>query len=242
MKSKLALSAQTFAVCVLLGALPAGASTIQIGLAEGTGTNSTPGSISTVATGAGTTGVAWAGSYDKYIFNVVMASDPNPIDLTSGTINVKGPNATVPIYLYVTETGLTSSPGTLDFSSILGVSNLPAGWSLTESTYLGTTDTAFDTSAQTAIQLASATTSNKTVNSTQTFDAAATVGSMFSITEVYELFSDGVSGIVGASETVQGAAGIEAAPAPAIGSGIPGLLAVGGVLLGWKLWERRRQA
>ncbi len=231
MKLKLALRAQTAAMCVLLGAIPAGASTIEIGLAT-----SSNGAITTVASGAGTTGAAWAGSYDNYIFNVVLASDPIPIDLASGTIDVKGLGATAPIYLYVTETGLTSSLGATDFSSVFGVGNLPAGWTLTESTYLGTTNTAYDTSAQTATLLGSTTTSKKTVNSTQTVTTTATVGSTFSLTEVYELFSDGTSGIVAASESIQ------AAPAPSIGSGIPGLLAVGGGLLGWKLFERRRQA
>ncbi len=170
---------------------------------------------------------------------MAWASDPNPIDLTSGTIDVKGPNATSTIYLYVTETGLTSSASNLNFSSILGISNLPTSWKLTETTYLDNSDTAYGEGTQLAT---TGTESGSIVNSTQTATTAASVSSTFSLTEVYQLFSDGVSGIVGASETITDPpGGIQAAPAPAIGSGVPGMLAVGGVLLGWKLRERRRQ-
>jgi hypothetical protein len=35
--------------------------------------------------------------------------------------------------------------------------------------------------------------------------------------------------------------GLRAAPAPLLGLGIPSALAVGGVLLGAKLWERKRR-
>jgi hypothetical protein len=231
MNSKLALCAQTIAACLLLGAIPAGATTIDIGLSEG-------GGITTVATGTGA-GVAWAGFYDLYNFDVVMASDPNPIDFASGTIDVQGANATSSISLYVTETGLTSSAPNMNFSSILGISNLPTDWKLTETTYLDNSDTRY---GEGTLLATTKTESGSIVNSTQTFDEAATVGSTFSLTEVYQLVSDGVSGIVGASETITDPpGGIQAAPAPAIGAGVPGMLAVGGVLLGWKLWERRRQ-
>ena len=231
MNSKLAPWTQTIAACLLLGAIPAGATTIDIGLSEG-------GKITTVATGTGA-GVAWAGFYDMYNFDVVMASDPEPIDFASGTIDVKGANATSAISLYVTETGLTSSVSNANFSSILGISNLPAGWTLTEATYLDNSNTEYGTGTW----LATTTASINTVNSTQTFTKAASVNSTFSLTEVYELVSNGVSGIVGASETITDPpGGIQAAPAPAIGSGVPAMLAVGGVLLGWKLRERRRQA
>jgi hypothetical protein len=101
MNSKLALGARALAAGVLFGAIPAGATTIDIGLAEAPGI----GNITTVATGSAA-GVGWAGSYDKYAINAVLASDPDPIGLTSGTIDVKGPNATSAIYLYVTETGI----------------------------------------------------------------------------------------------------------------------------------------
>jgi hypothetical protein len=231
MNSKLAPCAQTLAACLLLGAIQAGATTIDIGLSDG-------GKINTVAYGSGASGVAWAGLYDKYNFDVVMASDPDPIDFTSGTIDVKGLDATSAIYLYVTETGLTSSVSNANFSSILGISNLPAGWTLTEATYLDNSNTEYGMGTP----LATTTASFNTVNSTQTFTRAESVSSTFSLTEVYQLFSDGVSGIVGASETITDPpGGIQAAPAPAIGAGVPGMLAVGGVLLGWKLWERRRQ-
>jgi hypothetical protein len=234
MNSKLALGARALAAGVLFGAIPAGATTIDIGLAEAPGI----GNITTVATGSAA-GVGWAGSYDKYAINAVLASDPDPIGLTSGTIDVKGPNATSAIYLYVTETGLTSSVSNLNLSSIFGISNLPTGWTLTETTYLDNSDAAYGEGTQLAT---TGTQSGSIAGSTQTDTTEASVSSVFSLTEVYELVSNGFSGIVGASETITDPpGGIQAAPAPAIGSGVPGMLAVGGVLLGWRLWERRRQ-
>ena len=68
----------------MVGAIPAGATTIEIGLGTG-------GSITTMATGTGASGALWAGSYDGYLFNVVTASDPVPINLASGTLDVTLP-------------------------------------------------------------------------------------------------------------------------------------------------------
>ena len=229
MGTKLALSAQALLACIMVGAIPAGATTIEIGLGTG-------GSITTMATGTGASGALWAGSYDGYLFNVITASDPVPINLASGTLDVTLPawlgGATAPIYVYVTETGLTSPNPTEDFTSILSVTNLPSGWSETETTYLDNTDTAYGMGAQ----LATTTASGRTLNSTQTTTATETVNSTFSLTEVYEIFSNGFAGSAISSE------GIQAAPAPSLGSGIPAMLAVGGIVLGWKLLERRRQS
>ena len=233
MKLKLALCAQAAALCVLLGAIPAGASTIEIGLATSLG-----GTITTEATG--TTGAVWGGTYDNYLFNLIQASNPTSTNLTSGTIDLTLPaslgGSKDPIYIYVTETGLTSSQAALNFQSSFDVENLPSGWTETERTYVDSSDQAYGTGTQLSSMNGSA--GSKTAN-TNGLD----VGSTFSVTELYEIVSNGIAGIDISSEGIAISPGsIQAAPAPSIGSGIPGLLAVGGVLLGWKLFERRRQA
>jgi len=50
-----------------------------------------PRSIATVATGTGANGTSWAGSYDNYLFNVILANNPVPINLGSGTLDVACP-------------------------------------------------------------------------------------------------------------------------------------------------------
>ena len=144
MKSKVALSAHAFAMGVLLGALPAGASTIEIGLAT-----SATGTITTEATGTEATGVTWGGTYDNYLFNLIQASNPTSTNLTSGTIDLTLPaslgGSKDPIYIYVTETGLTSSQAAVGLQSSFDVENLPSGWTETETTYVDSSDQAYGT-------------------------------------------------------------------------------------------------
>lgn len=233
MKLKFAPSAQTAAICVLLGAIPAGASTIEIGLATSLG-----GTITTEATG--TTGAVWGGTYDNYLFNLVQGSNPTSSNLTSGTIDLTLPaslgGSKDPIYIYVTETGLTSSQSAQNFQSSFDVENLPSGWTETERTYVDSSDKAYGTGTQLSSMNGSA--GSKTVNTN-----GVDTGSTFSVTELYEIVSNGIAGVDISTEGIAISPGsVQAAPAPSIGSGIPGLLAVGGGLLGWKLFERRRQA
>lgn len=223
MKSTLLASALALAT-----AIPAGATSIDVGLGTGTG------SISTVATGTGSTGASWTGSYDNYVFNVIQASDPVPIGLGSGTLDVTLPaargGATAPVYVYVTETGLTSTKSTLNFLSKLAVDNLPSGWSETESIYENNSDKAYGMSTLLASMSGSGA---KSVTKTGVKVGSPSVGSPFSLTEVYEIASNGFAGSGASSEYVRS---VQPAPAPLIGSGIPAMLAVGGVLLGSNLF------
>ena len=229
---KLAASAPAVVTCVLLGAIPARATTIEIGLAQ------TPdiGSITTVAsTGlTGATSVSFAGFFGGYAVSV-LASDPSPVDLASGTLDVSLPAgfgaAPGAIYVYVTETGLTSPQPTATFLSELSVTSLPSGWSETETTYVDTT------AYGTGTPLASLTASASDWKDVTTTAPTAPAGSTFSVTELFEIFSDGIVGAALSTERV-----VDPAPAPSIGSGISSMLAVGGILLGWKLLERRRQS
>ena len=233
MKSKLLAGALALATGCLLSAISAEATTIAIGLAE-----APPGMgpISTVATGTGLTGASWAGSYDNYLFNVISASAPAPISLASGTLDVTLPaswgGAPGPIYVYVTETGLTSPQSALNFQSQLSIDNLPSGWSETETTYVDNANTAYGTSTLLA--------SSNSVGTQNISSAgvAVTGGSPFSLTELYAIFSNGYAGIVTSSESVS--APLAPAPAPPIGAGIPSILAIGGVLLGMRVLRRLR--
>jgi hypothetical protein len=232
MKSKLLVSALTLATGCLLGAIPAEATTIQIGLAQAPGI----GPITTEATGTGVTGASWFGSYDNYLFNVILAIDPAPISLVSGTLDVTlpavlgGPSG--PVYVYVTETGLTSPQSSLDFLSQLSIDSLPAGWAETESTYLDGANTPYGTATLLASSSAVGT------QSIPKAGVAVTPDSPFSVTEVYAIYSNGHAGIDTSTEYVS--ASVDPAPAPSIGTGIPGALAVGGVLLGMTFLRRSR--
>jgi hypothetical protein len=220
MNSKLAVSAKALVACILLGAIPAQATTIEIGVASGSG------AIQTVATGTGSTGVSWAGVYDNYVVSAFTASDPGPIDLGSATLDITG-GAKAPLYVYVTETGLTASQVTENFLSTLSAS-LPSSWQETETTWVGAA--AYGEGTQLASMSGSGA---KNVTTSVNFGS---VGSTFSLTEVYEIISDGFAGVDASSE------GVQAAPAPSLGSGIPAMLAVGAMLLGAKRLGRPRRS
>lgn len=223
------------ATVLFVAAIPAGATTIEIGLGTG-------GSISTVATGTGSTGAGWAGSYSGYLFNLVLASDPTPISLGSQTLNVSLPSswggATGPIYVYVTERGLTSTQSALDFTSQFNAS-LTNGWSEIATTYVDTSNNAFGMGTQ----LASPQTfmnGGGSASVTTTGVSVGSPGSQFSITEVFAIFANGIFGGGDVSSESVTASSVMPAPAPPIGSGVPAMLAVGGILLGWKLLRRQQ--
>ena len=235
MKSKLLVGALTLATGCFLSAISAFATTISIGLAQ-----APPGigAVTTVASGTGSTGAMWGGSYDGYLVNAVIAKDPNPIGLVSGTLNVTLPaawgGASGPIYVYVTETGLTSSDSSLNFLSRLSINNLPTGWSQTDTTYLDTTNAAFGT-LTTLASSSSVGTQNIATNG-----VAVTPGSPFSVTEMYAIYSNGLIGASGSTQYLS--ASLSPAPAPSIGAGIPGVLALGAVLLGMTFLRRSRSS
>lgn len=218
---KAMFSVGTVAACVMLGALPARATTIDIGVSTG-------GQITTEATGSGTSGAGLALlPYDGFLITVA-ASDPNPVDLGSATLNVSGGSKS-PLYVYVTETGLVSSGSALSFQSQFSA-GVPSGWSETETTYVSASNLAYGEGVKLGSMTGSGTTSV-----TKGGVNVGPAGSMFSLTEVYEFISDGLG--LDAS-----AVSIQAAPAPAIGAGIPSLLAVGAMLLGTKLLGRWRRS
>jgi hypothetical protein len=197
--------------CVLLGTIPATASTIDIGLAQSPGI----GSITTQATGTSSSGAIWAGSYAGSVFNLISASG----SLNSASVNVSLPSLLGgggSIYVYVTETGLTSPQSTLDFLSNLSVTSLPAGWSETETTYVDTTNKAYGMGTQLA---------SMSGLGTQSFFTNANVGSSpFSLTEMYLITSNGSLGVASSSESISATPLPSAIPLFASGLGALGLL------------------
>src|SRR5581483_6775778 len=176
--------------CALLCTVPAKASTIDIGLAQTPGI----GSITTVATGSSTSGASWAGSYDGYLFNLISANG----SLNSSAIDVALPSffggATGPIYLYVTEAGVTSAQSIPTFLTNLSVTNLSSGWTVTETAYVDTTNTLYGTGTQLA---------SLTGLGTQSLSQNVNVGSSpFSLTEVYAINSNGNLGLAYSSQSV----------------------------------------
>jgi hypothetical protein len=182
---------------------------------------STGGSITTEATGSAS--AAWAGSYGGYVFNLISASG----SLDSASVNVSLPSFLAgggSVYVYVTETGLTSPQSTLGLVSNLSVLSLPTGWSETQTSYLDTTNKAYGMGTQLA---------SMSGLGTQSFFTNVNVGSSpFSLTEAYFITSNGTLGGAVSSESI----GATPLP-PGLPLFISGLGALG--LIGWR---RKRKA
>jgi hypothetical protein len=225
MKLRPTVSAQTILALALLGSIPARATTIEIGVATQTGISN----ITTEATGTGVTGASMVlFPYDNYLVTAA-ASDPSPVDLASATLEISG-DSTHPLFIYITETGLTSKQSILNFQSQFSAS-VPSGWSEVETTYVSTANQAYAETKQLASMTGSGTKSITTAGVN-----VGPAGSMFSVTEAYEFISDAIAGLDVSGESIQ------AAPAPSIGAGVPSMLAIGAMLLGTTLMARWRRS
>jgi len=184
-----ALAASACALC----AVPAGATTtIDIGW------NTVGGQIgiATLATGSGS-GVSWVGSLLGFNFNVVSGSDPDPLDFLS-TADDGAPGAAGPIYVYVTETGLTSLKSPVDIRSSLTENELSPGWTVTETTFEDNSNAAY---GQATTLLSHTFTGPITTPSALSGVTLDSVSSPFSITQMYEITATGV-GSAGSTEHV----------------------------------------
>jgi hypothetical protein len=149
----------------------AGADTISIGWSD-----SATGAPTTVATTT-TPGIAVSVTkLDSFESNVITGSDFSPLDL-GATSSDFALGKTKPIYLYISETGIsTGSPES--FYIALSEGSLAAGWSVTESAYLGPDDTVYGKGTL----LASDTFSGATPGSAS-FTVVSPVSAPYSITE-----------------------------------------------------------
>jgi len=120
-------------LAALVAAAPSYASVIYIGASK----NGT--TITTEAHGPGITApVVWDGTYDSLSVSI-SGADPQPAlprfgstELTASTHSKKSGT----VYFFVSETGLHTSPTTMSLDSYFSGNLVPAGWSITETTWL----------------------------------------------------------------------------------------------------------
>jgi hypothetical protein len=180
--------ALTASACVMCAGTAGAATQIQIGLSNVAGMAS----IATMATGSASAGVSWSGSFDGFAFNVVSGSDSNPVDFGSTSINATPPASgpAGPIYVYVTETGITTPEAALSFVSQLTENALSPGWAVAEATFEDNGNAAYGIAPEspTATLLFSQ-------SSNADFDVSGTklipVSSPFSLTELYVIQAAG---------------------------------------------------
>ena len=123
------------AVLALVFVSGAYADTITIGLQEG-------GGIVTVASGSTT--ASFSGSFGT--FSLVNVNGTGTFSLSlptfgSNTLQVAGSGGTLNVF--VTDQGITSPTGLTDFLSAFTANLLPLGWTVTESTYIDTSNGLF---------------------------------------------------------------------------------------------------
>jgi len=127
----------TAALAALGSGASAGANNIDIGW------STMAGGAPTTLTSASAPGVAnWTAPLDSFESNSITGSDFFPLDL-GGSTSDAAMGGTAPIYLYVSETGITYDASELMYTIGLNESTLPAGWKVTETVFTGPDDTAY---------------------------------------------------------------------------------------------------
>lgn len=177
--------------CVVV-ATPAVADSIEIGLGLG-GAITTVGlpsnGMSIVTEGGTNFAYNWSvtatgqplASYPEILNSTAISVDYDPTGTGGGEQHCVGGTSGSCLYLYVTETGLTGTfPG---FLSGLTVNEVPAGWSITETTAWDSGDTAF---AMTTPLCSSTSTA---IGTTQCGSPGNVGGGAYSVTEVFEFLA-----------------------------------------------------
>jgi hypothetical protein len=138
--------------------------------------------------------------------------DTNTIDVSSGTAGT--------LWIWVTEQGITSPTGVNNFVSGFTSNLLPAGWTVTEATYVDAANGLFTTISP----LASA--SFNAIGSTSSTNSTPSLSNPFSETEVFEITSVACNGTnCNTSDTIDiHAVTPEPATLSLVGMGLLGLL------------------
>jgi hypothetical protein len=160
----------------------ADAATISIG----TGLNG--GAITLKASGATPGPVVWSGSVGGYNINAV-----DGVDLTSASLNSNALDATTTgtsgvLDVYVTVSDVTGFGGVMSALSGLTVNFLTKGWSVTEST--------FEDNSNTVFGMANLLATHSFTSGPDIFTALTPVSvtAPFSVTELYQISSNGLRG------------------------------------------------
>jgi hypothetical protein len=191
------------------------------------GTALNGGAITTRASGATPGPVSFEGAVGAYDINVVDA-----VNLTTSSLNSNAQDATSTgthdvLDLYVSVSGITGVSGLKTGLSGLTANFLTPGWTVTESTYEDNSNTVFGT---------------MNLLSTHTFTsgpaavaalAMVNITSPFSVTELYQISSSGLSG--SANDTIDLSA--ETVPEPATWA----MLGIGFAMIGLVGLARRRK-
>ena len=173
------------AVLALIGsAASAEAGTIYLGW----NTTGDPTAVTTLSTTGSPGSITSTTTLDGFLGNTLTGADFSPLDLSSTSIGAAS-GATSPIFIFVSETGLTG--GTLNFTTGLTENLLPAGWSVDEWAYATAGSTPF-TTAGTLLN-----SSDFSAIGTTTTTTTLTIASPFTVTEVYEIIPGGPPTTIG---------------------------------------------
>lgn len=180
-------------LALLVAAAPASAAVIDIGVSTG-------GPITTLATGPSSL-TSWTGSWGGLTANVIAAADPDPAmpRLGSTAINANTAGGTGTVWFYVSEVGLTSTTATKDFISALTENDLPAGWSVSETTWEDNSNAAYGTTTMLATKSSPPAPFAAVFNS-----GPVTLTSPYSLTEEYQISFSGTGASL-STEKITGA-------------------------------------
>ena len=174
--------AAVLAACGLFWAPLAHADLISIGLQEA---NTNGGAITTQTSSSGDTGIVGV-TYGTFLFNNVSAMDTTDLGLPdilfSNSINASSASAGT-IHVWITAQGLTQPTGIANLNSSFTSNALPAGWTVTESTYYSSTNALYGGT------LVSSTTFNSIGTNEQY--GLINFSSLFSVTQEYTITSTG---------------------------------------------------
>lgn len=213
-------------VTLLGGASGASADVVSIGLQEA-GING--GSITNESSGTGS--AIFAGIYGTFGVSIISGfgvTDAGGHVLNSESMNTSSSTSGV-LTVYLTDQGLTSVSGIERFISNFSTNIIPAGFEVTEQTYLDNNDGVFTDTPGNLLNSVTFEPSNSPQFSTQSVYADIAGSPEYSVTEVYEIHSDGVGNVNSNIDlTIP-----EPASMALLGSGLLGMGMIG--------WRRRRK-